>query len=101
MNDLPAKRKRKLGVAPTKPQFVPGCTHFAPKCTQCKTKGLLQNESLKLYHYLSHFTKTGTRGMMRAPFFLSYILSFIFGLPFGGKACRPRTLPSPAHTLRA
>ncbi len=57
MNDLPAKRKRKLGVAPTKPQFVPGCTHFAPKCTQCKTKGLLQNESLKLYHYLSHFTK--------------------------------------------
>lgn len=62
MNDLPAKakRKRKLGVAPTKPQFVPGCTHFAPKCTQCKTKGLLQNESLKLYHYLSYFPPKDT-----------------------------------------
>ena len=58
MNDLPAKakRKRKLGVAPTKPQFAPGCTHFAPKCTQCKTKGLLQNDSRELYQFLGHFT---------------------------------------------
>lgn len=62
MNDLPAKakRKRKLGVAPTKPQFVPGCTHFAPKCTQCKTKGLLQNVRRGLYHFSSHFTAQGT-----------------------------------------
>lgn len=62
MNDLPAKakRKRKLGVAPTKPQFVPGCTHFAPKCTQCKTKGLLQNVSRGLYHFSSHFTPKDT-----------------------------------------
>lgn len=97
MNDLPAKRKRKLGVAPTKPQFVPGCTHFAPKCTQCKTKGLLQNESLKLYHYLSHFTKKGTRGMMRAPFFylISYRLSL--GCP---SAARPAALaPSPPQRI--
>ena len=36
LNDI---AKRKLGVAPTEPQFAPGCTHFAPKCTQYKTKG--------------------------------------------------------------
>ena len=29
--------------------FAPDCTHFAPKCTQCKTKGLLQNDSRELY----------------------------------------------------
>ena len=59
MNDLPAKakRKRKLGVAPTKPQFAPGCTHFSPKCTQCKTKVLLQNDSRELYQFLGHFTQ--------------------------------------------
>jgi|GEM_PF-3849983 len=51
MNDLPAKAKgkRKFGVAPTEPQFAPGYTYFAPKCTQCKTKGLLQNDSRELY----------------------------------------------------
>ena len=48
--------KRKLGVAPTEPQVAPGCTRFAPKCTQCKTKGLLQNDSRELYHFLSHST---------------------------------------------
>ena len=36
--------------------FAPGCTHFAPKCTQCKTKALMQNESRGLYHFLSHST---------------------------------------------
>ena len=41
--------KRKPGVAPTEPQFAPGCTHFAPKSTQCKTTGLLQNDSRELY----------------------------------------------------
>lgn len=41
--------KRKPGVAPTEPQFAPGCTHFASKSTQCKTKGLLQNDSRELY----------------------------------------------------
>ena len=41
--------KRKLGVAPTELQFE-------PKCTQYKTKGLLQNDSRELYSFLSHFT---------------------------------------------
>ena len=36
--------------------FAPGCTHFAPKCTQCKTKAVLQNGSPGLYHFLSHST---------------------------------------------
>ena len=51
MNDLlaKAKGKRKFGVAPTEPQFAPGYTYFAPKCTQCKTKGLFQNDSRELY----------------------------------------------------
>ena len=96
MNDLPAK-KNESSVLHHQASVCTGCTI----CTQmpnAKRKGYCKNESLKLYHYLSHFTKRGTRGMMRAPF-LSYRLSF--GLPFGGKACRPRTLPSPAHTLRA
>ena len=58
MNDLPAKAKgkRKLGVAPTEPQFAPSYTHLAPKCTQCKTKAVLQNGSPGLYHFLSHST---------------------------------------------
>lgn len=29
--------------------FAPGYTRFAPKCTHCKTKGLLQNDSRELY----------------------------------------------------
>ncbi len=51
MNDLPAKAKgkRKLGVAPTELQVAPNRTCFAPKCTQCKRKGLLQNDSRELY----------------------------------------------------
>ena len=76
MNDLPAKakRKRKLGVAPTKPQFAPGCTHFLPKCTQCKTKVLLQNDSRELYQFLGHFTwgydGTGRHWGLKIPCFV-------------------------------
>ena len=36
--------------------FAPGCTHFAPKCTQCKTIALMQNDCRGLYHFLSHST---------------------------------------------
>ena len=91
MNDLPAKRKRKLGVAPTKPQFV----------HPMQNERVTAKRKPEIVSLFESFHKKGHTRDDACALFLSYILSFIFGLPFGGKACRPRTLPSPAHTLRA
>jgi len=78
--------KRKLGVAPTEPQFAPNRTYFAPKCTQCKTKAVSQNGSPGLYHFLSHSTKKhrnfDTMGIRISVFFfcLKVLILLAFGL---------------------
>ena len=55
--------------------FASGCTYFAPKCTHCKTIGVLQNSSRELYQFLSHFTKPTEAHVASVGFFVRVPLS--------------------------
>lgn len=50
--------------------YAPGCTQVAPNCNQCKTKALMQNESRRLYHFLSHSTQKNACFDTECAFFL-------------------------------
>lgn len=83
----------------------------APKCTQCKTKALLHNESPGFYHFLSHSTNKKRQFVLASAVSFCVFHFFLERVPchksarFSSISCRllmssPWTLGSkPVHSL--